>query len=176
MRTNAQKGFTLIEVLIGFTIITIVATATYIAQSTSILNSSNTENVAIAANLARNMLEKEELELEAAKFSDTKIEDTGQFKDTYKNFYWKKEVLEVDFSALPEVLANISQEAIGLESISEGQQKVFSIFSGYLKDSIRKLIVTISWGETEEDRKREQNKLRIITYLVRYDAEIKAGL
>lgn len=176
MKTNAQKGFTLIEVLIGFTIIIIVATATYVAQSNSIFNSSNTENVAIATNLARNMLEQNELELEAAKFSDTKIEDTGQFEGPYKNFHWKKEVLEVDFSALTEILANISQESAGLESISEAQKKVFSIFSEYLKDSIRKLIVTISWGETEEDREKEQNKLRIITYLVRYDAEIKAGL
>ena len=175
-KTNVQSGFTLIEVLIGFSIITIVAAATYMAQSTSIFNSSKTESIAIATNLARNFLEQEELELEKAAFPETSVEETGQFEEPYRNFYWKKEVLEIDFSSLPEILASISQEATNVDSISEAQQKVFSIFAIYLKDSIRKLVVTISWGETEEDREKEENKLRIITYLVKYDAKIQANL
>ena len=170
-RILSQRGFTLIEVLIGFAIMVLVAAVVYTAQSTSIVNSESAENIIIASNLARNFIEQEEIK--ESNFSNDDIEEKGVFEKPYDNFHWEKEITKIDFSSLSDILAAVSREASKIDSISSAQQTVFSSFANYLRDSIRKMNITVTWGIDEQERQR--NQINITTYLVRYDAELNTN-
>lgn len=165
-----SQGFTLLEVIVAFSILTIVLLSAYIAQSSGIISTSRAENTLIAANLARTMLEKSEVELGNKEFQLLKEEEEGEFKDPYETFKWKREIKEVDFTALAKVIvAAIAAEQE--ESPEEAQNLVMQIFLNYLKDSVRMMKITIIW---EEDGKIQEEEFS--TFLVRYDAEFRTSI
>lgn len=176
-RAADESGFTLLEVLIAFALITVVAASVYIMQSNSLFSSLRTKNMLIASNLARSFLTKSELELEAKEFTLLKETEEGKFPEPYEHFKWKREVKEQDFSSL----ANIVQEASKAlqddkngepkEENQDGQMIVLKIFQNYLKDSIRRLKVTITWPEDGKDK-----SISFSTLLVRYDAQFRTAL
>ena len=179
-RGPGNAGFSLLEVLIAFSIITVVAASVYIMQANSLFSSLRTKNMLIAANLARSFLAKSELELEAKEFSVLEKEEEGQFTEPYETFKWKREVKEQDFSALSRIVTEASG---ALQGEGEGrkedednqnkdaQQMVVKVFENFLKDSIRTLKVTIVWMEDGKEK-----TISFTTLLVRYDAQFRTTL
>jgi prepilin-type N-terminal cleavage/methylation domain-containing protein len=177
-----QKGFSLLEVLIAFAIITIVAAAVYIMQSNSLFSSLKSKNLLIATNLARNFIEKSELELEAKEFNLLKEKEEGKFPEPYANFRWTREVKEQDFSSLSRIVKEASRATSGAndgdasDNAGSGnenqsaQDMVVKIFENYLKDSIRTLKISITWTEDAKPK-----TISVTTLLVRYDAQFRTS-
>lgn len=180
-----QKGFSLLEVLIAFAIITIVAAAVYIMQSNSLFSSLRSKNLLIATNLARSFVSKSEIELEAKEFNVLKDVEEGKFPEPYEKFTWKREVKEQDFSSLSQIVKEASRaqakaggggdnderDDAGSGADNQGaQDMVIKIFENYLKDSIRTLKVSITWIEDAKPR-----TISITTLLVRYDAQFRTS-
>ncbi len=166
-----NKGFTLLEVMVAFSILTIVLLSAYIAQSSGILSTSRAENTLKAANLARTMLEKSEVELGNKEFQLLKKEEEGEFKEPYDNFKWKREVKEVDFTALAKILSGAIATEKDDEAPEEAQNLIMQTFLNYLKDSVRMLKITIIW---DEDGKIQEEEFS--TFLVRYNAEFRTSI
>lgn len=173
---NQQSGFTLLEVLIAFALITIVATTVYISQRDSLFSSLRTRNMLIAGNLARGFLAQSEAELEVKEFSVLKEEEEGKFPAPHERFSWRREVKEQDFSALSNIVlaaqeaAEDEKEGPREETNVDAQKLVLKTFENYLKDSIRRLKVIITW---EEDGKKRT--LEFSTLLVKYNVELRVG-
>lgn len=183
-RRQKQRGFSLLEVLIAFAIITVVAASVYIMQSNSLFSSLRTKNMLIASNLARGFLAKSELELEPLDFNLLKEEEEGKFPEPYEEFKWKREVKEQDFSALSKIVSDL-QSGVDSEftaaaggppgadrpEASDVQTLVAKVFENYLKDSIRTLKITILWTEDGKEK-----SVSFTTLLVRYDAQLRTTL
>lgn len=169
-KLKSDSGFTLLEVIVAFALLTVVITSVYIAQSTSLISTTRAENLLTAANLARTMLEKSEVELGKQEFQLLKEKEEGKFKDPFGEFSWRREIEEVDFTALAKILiAAISAEQE--EAPEESQNLVMQIFLNYLKDSVRRMTITIIW---EEDGIVQEEPFS--TFLVRYDAEFRTSI
>lgn len=173
-RKSREAGFTLLEVLIAFALITIVAVTVYISQRDSLFSSVRTRNLLLASNLARAFIAKSEQELESKEFGVLKEEEEGKFPAPHQRFSWRREIKEQDFSALSSVVL-AAQEAAQDEdprreqdSNQEAQRLILKTFETYLKDSIRRMKITIIW---EEDGNKKT--LDFSTLLVRYDADLR---
>ncbi len=172
-----KKGFTLLEVIIAFSIITVVVLSAYTTQSYSLFNSSKTKNLSIATNLARTFIAKSELELEKESFTSLSESETGEFPKPFDKFKWTREVKEIDFSYLTELIALNSADADFIDDEPEDDSKkesvndiILKVSQNFFKDSIRKVIITIQWKENDNDI-----KLKFNTFLVKYDAKIRTG-
>src|SRR4051812_44730408 len=96
LRRTAEAGFTLLEVLIAFTIITIVATTVYISQRDALFSSLRTRNMLLAGNLARGFLALSEKTLEPKEFGELTKEEEGKFPSPNDRFSWKRQIEEQD--------------------------------------------------------------------------------
>lgn len=160
-----QKGFTLLELMIAFALLTMVLASVYITQIGSLGSSARSRNALIATNLARNFLNETELKYEGMPFDRLPKKDTGNFEDPHKEFTWTRTVDEVDFSALSEILL---KEASKDGSLPEGEAPmVLKFFQDYLQKSVRRLTVTIEWPEGKGNSSQTFSEL-----LVNYDAEM----
>lgn len=165
-----EAGFTLLEFIIALAILVVVLAAVYIAQSGSLLSSSRTRNIVIATNLARNFIGESENKLEGVKFENLAKEETGQFPEPNAQFRWKREVSEVDFSALTEIfMSQFKQDKNA--GVREEESMVAKLFEAYMKDSVRKLVITVEWQEGDKPQ-----TLSFTSLLVNYDADFAPGL
>lgn len=169
-----ESGFTLIEVLVAFAIITIIATTVYISQRDSLFSTVRTRNMMIATNLARGFIAQSEAELEAKEFNLLKDQEEGKFPEPFERFTWRREVKEQEFSALTNIALALSAdqevEPGQQEQNQDAQQLVMKIFENYMKDSIRLLQISIGW---EEDGRKKT--LNFTTLLVRYNADFRVN-
>lgn len=166
---SQQNGFTLLEVIVAFALLTVVITSVYIAQSTSLLSTVRAENLLTAANLARTMLEKSEVEIGSTEFQLLKESEEGKFPEPFTEFSWRREIKEVDFTALAQLVIAAASAEQG-EATEESENLVLKIFLNYLKDSVRRMTIVILW--TEDGKLQEEE---FSTLLVRYDAEFRTS-
>ncbi len=169
---KSQSGFTLLELLIAFSILTVVLASVYLTQSSSLFSSVRTKNVLIATNLARNMMAEAEIKLTGVKFDDLPKEQEGEFDDNNKDFKWKRTIEEVDFSSLADIVtaAEKTQEKQD-NSNSSQDQMIAKYFQDYLGKSVRRMILTISWPEGTGS-----SSVSFTMLLVNYDADFATAL
>lgn len=157
-------GFTLLEVMIAITIMTVALGAILTSQSGGIMRTIKTKDLNLAGWLAhRTMVEAEHL-LEGKPFDEIEKVSTGQFEDAdFRRFKWKREVRELKF---PE----FTQGGKEGEGIPEPMRLMGKVITKFLNNAVRELVVTISW----QQGKGEQT-LELTTYLIDLNAEFNFG-
>jgi prepilin-type N-terminal cleavage/methylation domain-containing protein len=161
---GSQKGFTLLEVMIAFALLTGILFVAVISQSSSLASSSRSKNILIATSLARNFINQQEVLLEGMPFNQIQSQQEGQFPDPHGEFRWTMAVEEVDFSVLSQLLGR-QAEASGQQQ-EEHTATVLKLFEEYLKKSVRKMTVTIHYPDSGET-----STLSFTQLLVNYDAD-----
>lgn len=165
-----NSGFMLLEFLIAFAILTIILSSVYMAQSSTLMSANRTRSYMIATNLARNFISQTELKYEGQKFENLPKTESGDFPAPFNQYRWTREVSEVDFTAMTEIfLSQMKSDQNG--GVKEEENTVAKLFEAYLKNSIRKLVLTIEWKEGEGSQ-----KLAFTSLLVNYDAEFAPGI
>lgn len=160
-----QKGFTLLELMIAFALLTIVLASVYLTQVGSLVSSGRSRNALIATNLARNYLNETELKFEGLPFERLSKKDTGNFEEPHKDFTWTRTIEEVDFSILSELLL---KEASKDGSVPEGEAPmVLKFFQDYLQKSVRRMTLTVEWPEGNG-----KTSITFSELLVNYDTEL----
>lgn len=160
-----QKGFSLLELMIAFALLTIVLSSVYITQIGSLNSSSRSRSALVATNLARNFINETELKYEGLPFDRLPKKDSGNFEGAQKDFKWTRTIDEVDFSILSELLL---KEASKDGSVPEGEAPlVLKFFQDFLQKSVRRMTVTIEWPDG-----KGTTALTFSELLVNYDAEM----
>ncbi len=173
-RTNAQAGFSLLEVMIAFVLIVVIVFATVTTQSGSAASASRNRNIVIATNLARNLINQEEIKYEGLSFERLPEKEIQTFEDpAAKDFKAVVEYKKVDFSALTELIAKQSAKESEKSGGEEDPQSgtVLRIFKDYLEKSVRRMTVTIEWPEGTGTSSQTFTQL-----LVNYDSELKLSI
>jgi hypothetical protein len=132
--------------------------------------------VVIATNLARNLINQEELKIEGKSFDNLEEKRTGAFEEPNKDFKWTIEYSKVDFSALTDLIQRQAQkenEKTLNGDANEQQQTgtVLRIFKDYLEKSVRRMTVTIEWPDGKGTTTQTFTQL-----LVNYDTELNLSL
>jgi prepilin-type N-terminal cleavage/methylation domain-containing protein len=164
-----QAGFTLLEFIIAFALLTIILSSVYLMQGSSLASSIRSKNVLLATNLAKSIINESELNFDGIPFDRLPAKESGQFDEPHKQFKWTREVAEVDFGALSELMMKAQEESGSTPK--ENQGMVAKYFQDYLQKSVRRMTVTISWNEGGGD-----SSLTFTELLVNYDAEFAAGI
>ncbi|HEX5034788.1 MAG TPA: type II secretion system protein [bacterium] len=100
MRRSAEAGFTLIEIMISLSILSITLVSIYVAQGNSLRASGRAENIQIASGLARQKMTEKMIELQKdldkGKFPDEGVEDNGTFDPPLDRYRWEFAVKKVE--------------------------------------------------------------------------------
>lgn len=163
-----QGGFTLLEVVIALALISFVLMSVYAVQTTSVFGSTRARNVAIATGLARNLLAETEMLYDKLSFTEMNEDERGEFPDPNKDFTWRRQVEETDFSALTDLLI-ASKQGQADSGVAQEELTMMSKFQEYLKDSVRKVTVTIEWPEGDG-----KNSIAFTSLWVKYDVKLKS--
>ncbi|MBI3541788.1 MAG: type II secretion system protein [Deltaproteobacteria bacterium] len=165
-KRSAQGGFTLLEVMIAMTIMTLAFSYIYTSQSQNIVLVTKTKELNTAGWLAHNkMIESEHL-YEGKPFGELpKGPEIEKFKEPYERFTWKREVKEVKFPDLP----------MGGQKEGEGVQEAVRILAKtltkYLNSALREMVVTVTW-----QRGDGEVNVRLSTYLIDLGAEFNFSI
>jgi len=162
---RSQRGFTLLEIMIAITIMTVAFGAILTSQSGSIHHTIKAKEMNIAGWLARDLMVRSEHIMEGKPFSELKDEETGRFPAPYNNYSWKREVREMKF---PDI--SIPQKD-GQTGVLESVRLLAKMLTKFFNDSVREMVVTVSWprGEGEQE-------LTLTTYLIDMEGEFKFSL
>lgn len=169
-RLKSQKGFTLLEVMIAFALLTGILFVAVLSQSSSLLSSTRSKNILIATNLARNIMSEMEVKYETLPFDQLpKDGEKGEFAAPNQAFKWELKFEEVDFSVLSEVLAK--QAEANKKEQEANTDTLIRLFEDYLKKSVRRMNVTVEYPDSDATA-----KLSFTQLLVNYDADFATGL
>ncbi len=163
---DGAGGFTLLEVLVAFSLIVVIVFAAVLTQTQGLMTSSSDRNILIATNLARNLINEEELKREGRSFENIEDKYTGNF-ETNKDFAWTIEYSKVDFSALTDLIARENAKSESSNENSGQMELVMQIFKNYLEKSVRRMKVTIEWPEGKGTSRQTFSEL-----LVDYDQDL----
>lgn len=164
-----EEGFTLLEFIIAFALLTVILASVYLMQASSLASSIRSKNVLMATNLARNIINESELKFDGIPFERLPAKEEGNFEESHKQFKWTREIAEVDFGALSELMVKAQEEKGAAPK--ENQAMVAKYFQDYLGKSVRRMTITITWPEGGGD-----SSLTFTELLVNYDAEFAAGI
>lgn len=164
-RASRQAGFTLLEVMIAITIMTVALGAILTSQSGGIIRTIKTKDLNLAGWLAhRTMVESEHL-LEGKPFGEIEKEKVGGFdEEDFKRFKWKREVRELKFP-------DLTQGAKEGEGVPEALRMMSKVITKFLDTAVREMVITISWQHAGSEQ-----TLTLSTYLVDLNAEFNFGI
>jgi prepilin-type N-terminal cleavage/methylation domain-containing protein len=166
---NNQKGFTLLEVMIAFALLTSILFVAVISQSSSLGSSTRSKNILMATNLARNLINEQELKYEGLPFERLPKTEEGTFAAPNDGYKWTLTFEEVDFSVMSDLIAKQSQGAG--DSQDAQTETVVKLFEDYLKKSVRRMTVIVHYPDSGQ-----LSKLSFTQLLVNYDADFATGL
>lgn len=166
---SSEKGFTLLEVMIAFALLTGILFVAVLSQSSSLLSSTRSKNILIATNLARNIMSEMEVKYESVPFEQLPKEEQGNFSAPNESFKWELKFEEVDFSILSDLFAK--QAEADKKDQEANTDALIRMFEEYLKKSVRRMNITVEYPDSNATA-----KLSFTQLLVNYDAEFATGL
>lgn len=144
---------------------TVAYGAIVVAQSSALNASYRSQRMSIGAMLAHNAMAQTEHEIEGKEFNELKKEEGGAFEKPYETFQWKREIKEVKFPSLP-VGGGGGGEDKGDGNNDQAQQMVTKVITKFLSDSMREVVITVSWPLT-----KGSGEFKISTYWVNLNHE-----
>lgn len=166
---RSQNGFTLLEVMIAFALLTGILFVAVLSQSSSILSSTRSKNILIATNLARNIMSEMEVKYESVPLDQLPKEEKGEFAAPNQGFKWELKFEEVDFAILSDLLAK--QAEAEKKEQEANTDTLIRMFEEYLKKSVRRMNITVEYPDSDTTA-----KLSFTQLLVNYDAEFTTGM
>jgi len=103
------NGFTLLEVMVAIAIIAITLVTVFGSQSQSLSLANEAKFSTTAALLAQSKM----AEIEVVNPEDL-VSDSGDFGETFPNYYWKLTVRDISFVGADEVLSYLKQIDLNL--------------------------------------------------------------
>ena len=164
-----QKGFTLLEVMIAFALLTSILFVAVISQSSSLASSSRSKSLLMATNLARNFINEQELKYEGVPFDRLPKTEEGTFEAPNDAYKFTLTFEEVDFGVMSDLIAKQSQSTG--ETQDAQTETVVKLFEDYLKKSVRRMTVVVHYPDSGQ-----LSKLSFTQLLVNYDADFATGL
>ena len=153
MKRSGKKGFTLLEIMVAISILSISFITLMNFSGNTLRVSLRAENLTIATMLARQKMTDVEIELhkkmQRNEFPDEKTEN-GRFDEPYEDFSWSMEVRKVD---LP---APVTGEGGGLQDVLAKQ------LTKEIARTVRELKVIIKWVEGEDEQ-----VVDVVTHIVK---------
>jgi prepilin-type N-terminal cleavage/methylation domain-containing protein len=166
---RGQAGFTLLEVMIAFALLAGILFVAVISQSSSMVSSTRSKNILIATNLARNLMNEQEVKYEDTPFATLPVgKQTGEFPAPNTGFRWTLAFEEVDFAVLSDVIAK--QAEAEKKEQEANTDTLVKLFEEYLKKSVRKMTVTVDYPDGGAT-----SQLSFTQLLVSYDADFGTG-
>lgn len=149
---GGQQGFTLLEVMIALAIMVVILSSAFLTQGLSISSSARNRNIVIATNLARNLINEQEVRWEGVSLERLPKTESANFtEEAYKDFKWTITYEEVDFSSLTDMIARQAEAAADKSgkggAVDAGTETVLKVFRDYLKKAVRRMTVTIEWPD-----------------------------
>lgn len=122
-KADALKGFTLIEVMVAMTVISIVVISVFTLHSQNVLITAETQFHAVAPMLAQKRMS----EIETA-FDDNQEEDSGNFGEAFENYSWHSIVEDVTSESLESVADDLKKITV---TVYLGEQEFEYTLSAY---------------------------------------------
>jgi type II secretory pathway pseudopilin PulG len=166
---RSQNAFTLLEVLIAFGLLSVLLLVAVITQSSSLVSSGRSNNILIATNLARNLMNEKEVKYEGVALDQLPKQEQGEFPAPNANYKWTLTFEEVDFSVLSDVL--LKQAEANNEQKEANSDTLVKMFEDYMKKSVRRMTLTVEYPDSGGN-----SKLAFTQLLVNYDADFATGI
>ena len=162
---NNQKGFTLLEVMIAMAIMLVAFSSILMVQSNGLQSSTRAREINTVAMLMKQQLVETEFAIENKTFDEVKKEESGQFKEPFQDYTWKREVKEIKFPNLTSLAgagagADASASGGSSSSSSDSNQsgnamadQMSRLVTNYLSKAIREVSVSVSWKRNASSQK-----------------------
>lgn len=168
-RTAGSAGFTLIEIMISLSILSISLLSIYAAQGNSLRASGRAENIQTASMLARQKMTEKMIELQKdldkGKFPDEQINDQGEFEPPFERFRWEFAVRKVEIPVVQAPGQEGGDASGGGPATSEGKEpgaanqapqaateNLAKMVTKKISESVREITTKVIWQELEEDQ------------------------
>ncbi len=158
MYKKNKGGFTLLEVMIAMTILSIAFASILTTQSSSINLTRKSKELNIAGWLAHNKMVESEHLYEGKPFTELPSDKSESFPTPFQNYRWKLEIKELKFPDLKIPLE-------GKESVPEPLRIFGQTISKYLSNALREMIITVTWNRGDGEM-----KIQLSTYLIDVNA------
>lgn len=168
-----EAGFTLLEFMIAFALLSVILAAVFITQTSSLASTGRARSVLVATNLARNFLNEREMRYEGVALDKLEAKQEGSFPAPHSAYKWKLEISEVDFSALSDLVSKskTTENAANATEDSTQADMLTKLFEDYLKKSVRRMTLTVQYPDGPG-----LSDLQFTELLVNYDAEFQVGI
>ncbi len=163
-RGRADAGFSLLEVMIAVSIMTVAFSAIMTSQSGSLLMAVKSRDMNIGGWLAHNKMVDSEHLMEGKPFAEIdKDPKIDTFDEPYARYKWKREIKELKF---PEIFQAIGQKADGDGGVPEPVRLMSKAITNFLNKAMREMVITVSWP-----RGSGEQHVVLSTYLIDYNTE-----
>ncbi|MCC6273148.1 MAG: prepilin-type N-terminal cleavage/methylation domain-containing protein [Deltaproteobacteria bacterium] len=168
-RIAGSAGFTLIEIMISLSILSISLLSIYAAQGNSLRASGRAENIQTASMLARQKMTEKMIELQKdldkGKFPDEQINDQGEFEPPFDRFRWEFAVRKVEIPVVQApgqeggeatgagpATSEGKEPGAGSQAPAAAQENLAKMVTKKISESVREITTKVIWQELEEDQ------------------------
>jgi prepilin-type N-terminal cleavage/methylation domain-containing protein len=151
---NDRGGFTLVEVMIALTIMTIAFGTILTIQTQALSGTTKAEQLGVVSMLAKNQMIETEYLIEGKPFNEIKEEEGGAFPEPYQDYTWKRVIKEIKFPTL-----NLNAAAGGGDKDKGGDGAtdqtsgmVAKLVSNFFSKAMREVTVTVTWKRAGGDQ------------------------
>ena len=149
----ADKGFTLLEVMIAVAILAISLGAILAIEGNSINATARAKQINAVAVLERNQMIETEFKIRGKTFDEVKKEESGTFEAPYQDFRWKTTIKEIKFPTFP----GLNQGSSGKPTASGGSasgpgsgetdmsQMISKLMTNFFSKAMREVTITVLW-------------------------------
>lgn len=164
-----KRGFTLIEVLIAALLLGLVVFATVPTTSSSLYNSADAENLAVAVQLLQKKASEMEFyfqkKLDSNGVSGASEKREGSFEEPFQDYKWRAEFretkLEIKKEDLLSLLTSTGMESGEAEVQIDQQTLAIGNVNRAIKTNFGELEVWVEWN-----RLGRTKKMNILTHLI----------
>jgi len=169
--SQAQRGFTLVEIMIALAILSITLVAVYMAQGDSLRASGRAEDIRTASLLARQKMTEKMIDLQKdidkGKFPDDQVNDQGAFDAPFDKYRWEFAVrkVEIPLAGSPPDQGNGAPPPGGGPTTSTGkeagaanqapasaQANLAQMVQKKISESVREISTKVIWEELGEEQ------------------------
>ncbi len=176
-RSSISAGFTLIEIMIALSILSVGLLAIYAAQGNSLRASARAENIQNASLLARQIMTEKlietQKELEKGSLPEDAAEEHGDFDPPFDRFHWMFSVRKVEIPLLDvgggggdgeAAAGQTGTQAPGAknEAPEQAQRSMAQIVTKKISENVREITTKITWDELGEEQ-----SLSVVTHISR---------